>query len=201
MRFSLRNCEIAETTHYTTFSCRNEPTYVLTRKCTNEYYGAAGPCCKFDDAFNYLLNDRADLAATLKYALHGDDDTFFRPDQVLRWLAAVEKAGLGAVPLIGNLNMHVDKGPGVWHIKGCMEVQVNGWYQPVVLNAAALALLKTPVAAYGTQATCKAFDVTHDIGLGLLGWLYGMYHLQIPGAESNPGHKGVEILKPQQVSS
>ena len=31
---------------YTTFSCHNEPTYLLSRRCDNSYYGAAGPCCK-----------------------------------------------------------------------------------------------------------------------------------------------------------
>ncbi len=74
---------------------------MLSRKCTNEYYGAAGPCCKFDDAFNYLLNDRADLAPKIKYALHGDDDTFFRPDQVLKWLAALDKTGMFTAPIDG----------------------------------------------------------------------------------------------------
>lgn len=93
VRFSLRNCEISETAHYTAFTCHNEATYVLSRTCTNEYYGAAGPCCKVDDAFNYLLNDRPEFAANIKYALHCDDDTYWRPDQVLKWLGALEKSG------------------------------------------------------------------------------------------------------------
>lgn len=93
IRFSLRSCEIAETTHYTTFTCPNEATYILSRKCTNEYYGAAGPCCKVDDLINYIMNDRPEFGASLKYALHCDDDTFWRADQVLKWLAAIDKSG------------------------------------------------------------------------------------------------------------
>jgi hypothetical protein len=171
----------------------------LSRKCTNEYYGAAGPCCKVDDAFNYLLNDRPEFAATIKYALHCDDDTYWRADQVLKWLALIEKSGLSGLPLIGNLDPHKESGPGVWHITGCQEIQTNGWYQPLMLNAAALSLMKSSVANYGVMATCKGFDVTHDVGVGVYAWLFGLYHVQIPHLERNDQHKGVQIFTPDQV--
>ena len=57
VRFALRHCQIEEFLHYTTFSCRNEPVYLLSRKCTNEYYGANGPCCIVDDILNYVIYD------------------------------------------------------------------------------------------------------------------------------------------------
>lgn len=88
---------------------------------------------------------------------------------------------------------------GVWHIEGCKEIQSNGWYQPMVLNQAALQLMRASVAAYGMQGTCKAFDVTHDVGVGVWAWLFGLYHVQIPHLERNDRHRGVDIFQPQQV--
>ncbi len=133
----------------------------------------------------------------------GQDRYVHRTNRWLNSLAHTDLTqlytGINSLPVIGNVNPHVERSPGVWHIKGCTEVQVNGWYQPLVLNAAALALMKTSVAAYGVQATCKGFDVTHDIGVGVLAWMLGMYHVQIPGLETNPAHNGVSILKPKQV--
>lgn len=46
IRFALRQCIDRETAHYTVFECHDEATYILSRHCTDEYYGAAGPCCK-----------------------------------------------------------------------------------------------------------------------------------------------------------
>src|SRR5689334_10666988 len=99
MRYTMRHCKLIETEHYSTFECHNEPTYILSRVCTNEYYGGPGPCCKADEAFKYLLNDRPDLFAHIKYALHCDDDTYWRVDQLLRWLAALENSGISSFPL------------------------------------------------------------------------------------------------------
>lgn len=179
VRFALRFCAISETTHFTTFSCHNEPTYVLSRKCTNEYYGGPGPCCKVDDLFTYLMVDRPDLFAHTKYALHCDDDTYWRVDQVLVWLAAIENSGMNTFPIIANGNMN-DPKENVWHIKGCKEIHTNGWYQPMVLNHAALERMKVASSSYGLAETCKNFEVTHDVGMGPYAWLFGLYHLPIP---------------------
>jgi hypothetical protein len=85
----MRHCIIADYAHYTSFDCRKfdqEPIYILSRNCTNQYYGANGPCCKVDDALNYLINDRPTLFAKIKFILHSDDDEYWRADQVMRWL-------------------------------------------------------------------------------------------------------------------
>ena len=102
VRFAMRHCKAMETEHYTSFECHHEPTYILSRKCTSEYYGAAGPCCKVDDAINYLVQDRPDVYEQLKYFLHCDDDTFWRVDQVMRWLAAIENSGISSFPIVAN---------------------------------------------------------------------------------------------------
>jgi hypothetical protein len=131
--------------------------------------------------------------------MHCDDDTFWRADQVLKFLALLDNSGLSGLPLIGNLEAHSEHNPGVWHISGCQEIQTNGWYQPLILNAAALKLMKNSVANYGVAATCKGFDVTHDIGVAVYAWLFGLYHVQIPHLERNDQHKGVQIFNPQQM--
>eukprot|EP01031_Cornospumella_fuschlensis_P036503 gene36503-44284_t len=137
IRYALRHCMHAEYPSYTVFSCHNEPHYLLTRNCTNEYYNARGICCKIDDAINFLVNENHDLFEQTKYMIEGDDDTFFRPDQVLRWLAAVDSSGISAeFPLVANADpsarpekenhyTYIDNG-GVWHIGGCSDVHTNG---------------------------------------------------------------------------
>ena len=61
-----------------------------------------------------------------------------------------------------------------------MEVSTTGWYQPLMLNHLALQRMKASFAAYGVRDTCRAFDVTHDVGFGVFAWMFGLYHVQIP---------------------
>lgn len=196
MRFALRQCHVKEYTHYTTFDCHNEPTYLLSRKCSNEYYGWAGPCCKVDDMINYITNDRPDFFANIKYILHGDDDTFFRVDQVMKWLATVDKAGLDDLPLTANANpTHLDW-HGLWHIDGCKEMTATGWYQPLMLNHAALKRMSYSSSVYGFSDTCRNFVVTHDVGFEAHAWIMALNHIIMPNTEINGAHKGVEIFRP-----
>ncbi len=37
------------------------------------YYGGAGPCCKVDDLFTYLIFERPEIWEHIKFALHCDD--------------------------------------------------------------------------------------------------------------------------------
>ena len=200
-RTVLRHCSMENFPHFTTFSCHNEPTYVLTRKCTNEYYGAKGPCCKMDEIVNYLTENTA-LWSHLKYVFHCDDDTFFRPDQVMKWLSIVEKSGISdKLPLVGNVDhsRHDLGNPGVWHITECKEIHTLGWYQPMFLNKKALDLIAVAAKDYGHQDECRHFEVTLDVGFGVIAWLYGLHHIKIPGTEINPGHLGQQIFNPHQM--
>jgi hypothetical protein len=191
----MRHCAFYDTQHYTSFDCPGEATYVLSRECNNDYYGAAGPCCKVDDLLNYLLTDRADYYAKIKYVLHGDDDTYFRGDQVMRWLAAIENSGISHLPLISNGGPYDAGCDGVWHVKNCEEICTVGWYQPLMMNRAALERLKIPSQSYGLRDTCRSFDVTHDIGVGVYAWLIGAYHVMMPGMFGNDQHKGPLLFK------
>lgn len=200
VRYALRHCDIKETEHYTTFACEHEPTYVLSRRCTNEYYGAAGPCCKLDDAMNYLINDRKDdLFPHIKYFLHCDDDTYWRADQIMRWLATIENSGISNYPLIANADNGNPSNGGVWHIDGCKDIIASGWYQPLMFNHAALKLMRSSAEKMGVADTCRQFDVTHDVGVGVFGWLFQLNHVKMPRTEINGGHRGSSIFQQDQM--
>eukprot|EP01034_Spumella_vulgaris_P040761 gene40761-50437_t len=106
-----------------------------------------------------------DLFVHVKFAIHADDDTYFRPDQILRWLAAIEESGVNTYPIIASPNDNDNNKENVWHIKGCTEIHTNGWYQPMMLNHAALDRLKIASSNYGFAETCTNFAVTHDVGM------------------------------------
>lgn len=199
MRFALRHCLHREYPDYSTFECHNEPTYLLTRHCTDDYYGWKGPCCKVDEMFNFLTNESPEFFKTVKYILHADDDTFFRADLVMKWLAAIDNSGVAHLPLVGNADPTRFGRHGIWHIRGCDEITGTGWYQPFFMNHAALQKIKLASANHGLMDTCRNFDVTHDVGMEAYVWLFGLYHLWIPNIEINGNHKGSEIFQPTQM--
>jgi hypothetical protein len=51
---------------------------------------------------SFITTDQPDLFRHTKYVLHCDDDTYFRTDQVLKWLAAFENSGVNSLPIIMN---------------------------------------------------------------------------------------------------
>jgi len=77
----MRHCTRVEFTSFTTFACKDEPTYILTRQCTDEYYVASGICCKFDEGINFVAENHI-LFQRTKYLIQSDDDVFWRLDQV-----------------------------------------------------------------------------------------------------------------------
>ncbi len=169
LRFAMRNCKSVQYSRFTTFECHNEPIYVLSRKCTNQYYGGPGPCCKVDEIMSFITVDKPDLFAHTKYVLHCDDDTYFRVDQVLKWLAAIENSGLNTYPLIAQINSRQDsmQQRGSYGIKsGCTEIMPMGWFQPMMLNHAALEKMKNAHLNYGLMSMCSTIGVTHDVGMG-----------------------------------
>lgn len=200
-RWAMRHCVVMEYTHYTAFECHGEPIYLLSRTCSNAYYGADGPCCKLDDGLNFVSNVAQDLFPDVKFLLHSDDDVFWRADQTLRWLAAVHSSGISDVyPLVANAQKGDPENHGVWHIKGCEEIHTTGWYQPLMLNHLALKRLRTPVAHYAVKDTCKNFDVTHDVGFGVVAWMMQLLHIAMPNVEINGAHQGIPAMKPDQMA-
>lgn len=189
-RFAMRHCTIRETVHFTSFDCHNEPTYILSRKCLPTKGGGPGPCCKVDELFTYLIVDRPDVYSHVKYALHCDDDTYFRTDQVLRWLAKIEKSGVSPIPIVASPNPN-DPKEHIYSVQECEEVHTNGWYQPFMLNKASMERVKEGFKAYGTMWTCNNFKITHDVGMGPFFWMYGLYHIGLP--DTYVGNHGTAI--------
>ena len=64
----------------------------------------------------FTCNEHKELFQHIKFVVQGDDDTYIRPDQVLRWLAVVDKTGLDDIPIIANSSPYVSDRYGVWHI-------------------------------------------------------------------------------------
>ena len=91
-----RHCTEIASTDTSSFHCPNdEPIYVLTRNCTEGYYGGDALCCKFDAAINFVASPtNAEMYEKMKFMIETDDDTFWRVDQLLRWLNVVDKSGM-----------------------------------------------------------------------------------------------------------
>jgi hypothetical protein len=179
------------------FSCPNEPHYILSRTCTDEYYNAKGICCKVDAGLDFIINEHPVLFSNLKYLIEGDDDDFFRPHQILQWLAAVEQSGLHDHPLIANADRSassINEGTGVWHVPNCREIRTGGWYQPMMLNKKALEQLALSSKSYGLMQTCLAFDVSQDVGIGPYAWMMQLEHIHFPRININGAHQGMSQL-------
>jgi hypothetical protein len=204
VRFQMRHCNIREAEHFTSFDCPHEPTYVLTRQCSSQYYQAEGICCKVDESINYLVRGRPELFAHTKFVLQCDDDIFWRTDQTLKWLATLDKANYSDLPLIGNMDKaptaeQMRKPGGVWHIKGCEEIKSMGWYHPLILNHAAVQRISEATSKLGLMKTCRAFDVSQDAGIGVFAWIMELRHIHIPHVNVNVRHAGFEVLKPKDM--
>ena len=132
--------------------------------------------------------------------LHSDDDTYWRPDQVLRWLAAVDNSGANNYPLISNVQFGDDNNKGVWMIQNCEEIHTSGWYQPTMLNHAALQKMAVAAAAYGNRDVCRAFTISQDVGIGIFAWLFETNHIQMPGTNVNGDHLGVQAFTPLDIA-
>lgn len=201
-RYSLRHCKVEEYPKNTIFICPNEPIYVLSRECTSDYYGGNGPCCKVDELFSFIANDyqNGEFINKIDYIFHGDDDTYYRPDQILRFLSKIEKSGISDFPLVGNATpTRTYNGGGIWHVSGCNDIASSGWYQPIMLNKAALLKMRKALKSYGLKDTCSKFYVTHDVGLEVFVWLFSLYHIELPETQINPSHRGFDILHPTQM--
>lgn len=69
----------------------------------------------------------------------------------------------------------------------------------MLFNKAAMEKIAIASAAYGLTDTCRAFEVTHDVGVELYVWFFGFYHIYIPNIALNPHHAGSAIFHPNQL--
>lgn len=66
------------------------------------------------------------------------------------------------------------------HKRKCKEIFSNGWFQPTVLNKAALNKYSDLSKSFATFDLCKAFNVYQDVAIGIIAWMLQLYHIYIP---------------------
>ena len=57
--------------------------------------------------------------------------------------------------------------------------------QPLALSAGALPAVSRATSARGAAATCRAFGVTHDVGVGVLLWMFNLTKHMLPNYADN----------------
>ena len=73
-------------------------------------------------------------------------------------------------------------------------------YQPFVLNKAALEVIKVATKNYGATQICKAYKISQDAGLGVLFWMYSLYHIYMPLVQTNSKHLGTDAFSPKVMA-
>eukprot|EP01034_Spumella_vulgaris_P037828 gene37829-46675_t len=67
--------------------------------------------------------------------------------------------------------------PGMYTTFCCTEIHPHGWYQPLMLNHAALERMRASIDVHGFTKTCMNFGVSQDVGMGIHAWLHSLTHL------------------------
>lgn len=208
IRFAMRHCNALETSEHTSFKCPNEPTYLLTRKCRNsEYYmrfKAIG--CKLDEAINFIANESPALFAHTKFVIEADDDVYLRGNVILKWLAKVDRSGVNHLPLvannapqsIGNMRAHLNSlqsgkqgEGGLFNYKGCTEIKAN-WYQPLMINHAALEKIRVATRSYAISNIIYEFNLFQDACVGVLFWMYQLSAITFPHEDTVTDFAAIE---------
>lgn len=163
------------------YRCLGEPSVLLAPGCTNLYYGAKGPCCKYDAAVHWFR--RSPLFDRASFLVFGDDDVFFRVAGLAAALATFPD------PKKTPYALHPDGFRPLWGHPECKHPDKrcrgrardapacdagfglnSGWFQPAIFSVAAVARLANASARRGLEAICADWEVTHDVALGVLLW-------------------------------
>ena len=210
-RFAMRHCSAIETSNHTAFKCPNEPTYLLTRNFNSfEYYlrfNAVG--CKLDEAINFIANESPVLFAHTKFVIEADDDVYLRGNVILKWLARVDRSGVNHLPLVANnapqdgpkMKAHLqslEKGKqgegGLYGYQGCTEIKAN-WYQPFMINHAALEIIRVATRNYAISNIIYEFNMYQDVLLGVLFWMYRLNVITFPHEDKANDFASVELYR------
>jgi len=200
VRFAMRHCLEVDYARYTTFKCHHEPYYLLAHNCSRvPHTPDERRDCKLDESLDYLHNGPKSLLDSTKHALFTGDDTYIRPDQLVRWLQSVEQSGVSLYPIIASADAKLSRPSGLPGNKGCKEIHTRRYEMPFIMNQALLRLLGPAAAAYGIQTITKNFSTTYDFAVGVLAWMFGAYHMLIPAVNQNLLQRGVLALRPTDM--
>lgn len=187
-RMQLRNCKHVDHDGFlTSFKCRREPVYLLSRSCLSDYANARGICCKVDVGFQFVRNYIHDIYAIMKYLIVCDDDIYWRGDRLLNWLSMLDSANVDNIAIVckfhyeyffemlmryfrlGN-GLRTNEPPGVYNTDRCQEIVTHGWYQPMLMNKIAFNKFAKVAWSFGLTETCDSFSVSQDVALGIVAW-------------------------------
>ena len=153
---------------------------LLATRCTNAYYGADGPCCRNQESMRWALKYEPEI----KWYAFMDDDMFIRGPALLGLLSSLNprmEVAIGA-----NVGMR-GFAPGMWRElaeQGCdsanLCVFAFPWMQPAFFSKAALDKMEPSIDENGLTAECRAFKVTHDVGLGIFNWMHQIPTISLP---------------------
>ena len=99
-RHAFHSCPSTQVGRFTTFSCLNEPTVVLSEACnhyplnSHEEYS-----CKVDELLLYI-SQRIDLFHYLRFVVITSDEFYFRVDVLFRWLGFIDRSEANHMPLV-----------------------------------------------------------------------------------------------------
>ena len=140
----MRHCSIAEYARYTTFKCHHEPYYLLPHNCSRvPHTPDERRDCKLDESLDYLLNSERNLFDKVKHAVFTGDNVYIRPDQLVRWLSAVDHSGVAQYPVIASADKKLSRRRGLLGVKGCTEIRARTYALPLVMNRALLSTIRS----------------------------------------------------------
>ena len=173
--FEREDCSHTKEFEFPRYNCSGEPPAVIV-PCSGDYYGASGPCCKFDAATRYMLasSQPGQRFQNLKWWMFGDDDNFIFLPNYLQMLSRLDwRRPQYRSPVQRHQQPHLQV--GMWHHNPqCEHLIEQRIAQPLVLSITALSRLETVAHSNGTTRLCQQWDITHDWGCALLFWQLGL---------------------------
>lgn len=200
VRFAMRHCSVVDYGRHTAFKCHHEPFYLLAHDCSRiPHTPMERRDCKLDESLDYLLNSTKDQFAATRYVLFASDDMYVRPDQLVRWLKAVDRSGVAQYPIIASSDKKLSRRSGLPGVEGCSEIRTRTYSLPFALNHAMLEKMRPAVGRHGIQSLTSNFNTTYDVAVGVLAWMLGANHMLMASVNDNPLHRGALGFKPADM--
>jgi len=161
---------------------------IILTPCDNGYWGATGPCCKFEASLRHLVVVRQAIFQKAQWFIFADDDAFFSPAPLQSLLGAYSHSEVPTrYPIVlsrgeppsSNFRFHKAKIRGKRNGNG--ESCANGnmlasQLQPAILSRRGIELIAPAILeGHAIERTCTAFGITHDYALGVLLWMFGFH--------------------------